>query len=196
MYDNLLDYLMGFFKCGFFWYTLAGVVLFFIYAALKDYLSEKLRWTVLYILFGGYILTLAGVMLTPWVEGGFIYPTEWFKASNWQSGAFFSLAASEWKFDFGFPDAWEELLTGKLVCALLFVPFGFLVPTLWKDVKVKTLTIGLVVAAAVELLQVVVNRSFGLVELAAEELGIAAGFVLFMFLYPLVKLWLEGKKKK
>ena len=70
-----------------------------------------------------------------------------------------------------------------------------MVPTLWKDVKYKVLTIGLVVVGAFELLQVLVNRTFGLVEFALEELGIAAGFVLFMFLYPLVKIWLEGKKK-
>ncbi len=196
MFDNLYDYLIGFFKFGFFWYTLAGVVLFFLYSAMKNYLVDKFRWTMLYILFGGYIVTLAGIMLTPWLEGGLIYPTEWFKASNWQSGAFFTLSASEWKFGLAFPESWDELLTGKLICSLLFVPFGFLVPTLWKDVKYKVLTIGIVVVTAFELLQVLVNRSFGLVELMMEELGIVAGFVLFMFLYPLVKLWMEGKKKE
>ena len=100
MFDSLVDYLIGFFRLGFFWYTLAGIVLFFIYCALKDYLVEKLRWSVLLILFGGYIVTLAGVMLSPWQEpGGLIYPTEWFKASSWQDGSLFTLAASAWKFD-------------------------------------------------------------------------------------------------
>ena len=196
MFDSVWDYLIGFFRFGFFWYTLAGVLLFFIYAALKSYFVDKLRWSVLFIVFGGYIVTLAGVMLSPWKEsGGFIYPTEWFNASNWQNGTFFTLSASEWKFGLALPEDWEELLTGKLISSLLFVPFGFLVPTLWKDVKYKVLTIGLVVIAAVEFLQVLVNRTFGLVELGMEFIGIAAGFVLFMFLYPLVKLWLEGKKK-
>ena len=196
MFDSLFDYLIEFFRLGFFWYSLAGVVLFFIYCALKDYLGEKLRWSILFILFGGYVVTLAGVMLSPWREsGGLIYPTEWFRASNWQNGSFFTLAASGWKFDLAFPESWDGLFAGKLISLLLFVPFGFLVPTLWKDVKYKVLTIGLVVVGAFELLQVLVNRTFGLVEFALEELGIAAGFVLFMFLYPLVKIWLVGKKK-
>ena len=196
MFDSLFDYLIEFFRLGFFWYSLAGVVLFFIYCALKDYLGEKLRWSILFILFGGYVVTLAGVMLSPWREsGGLIYPTEWFRASNWQNGSFFTLAASGWKFALAFPESWDGLFAGKLISLLLFVPFGFLVPTLWKDVKYKVLTIGLVVVGAFELLQVLVNRTFGLVEFALEELGIAAGFVLFMFLYPLVKIRLEGKKK-
>ena len=68
MFDSLFDYLIEFFRLGFFWYSLAGVVLFFIYCALKDYLGEKLRWSILFILFGGYVVTLAGVMLSPWRE--------------------------------------------------------------------------------------------------------------------------------
>jgi uncharacterized membrane protein YqhA len=58
------------------------------------------------------------------------------------------------------------------------------------------LTIGLVVIVAVEFLQVIVNRTFGLADLVMEFLGIAAGFVLFMFLFPLLKLWLYGTKKE
>ena len=57
------------------------------------------------------------------------------------------------------------------------------------------LTIGLVVVVATEFLQLLVNRSFGLVELVMELAGIIVGFVLFMLLFPLVKLWLYPKKK-
>ena len=41
MYDNLLDYLTGFLKCGFFWYTLAGVLLFFLYAVIGHKSTKK-----------------------------------------------------------------------------------------------------------------------------------------------------------
>ena len=196
MYDNPLDYLTGFLKCGFFWYTLAGVLLFFLYAALKNYLVDKLRWSILYIIFGGYIVTLIGVMLSPWKEsGGLIYPTEWFSLSNWQSGSFFTLAFKDWNFELMPSVSLTDFSAGKMVCGLLFVPFGFLVPMLWKSVKLKTLTIGLVVTAAVEALQLLVNRTFSVMELAVEFIGIAAGFVLFMLLFPLVKLWLYPEKK-
>ena len=57
------------------------------------------------------------------------------------------------------------------------------------------LTIGLVTIAAVEALQLLVNRTFGLVELVMEFIGIAVGFVVFMFLFPLVRLWLYPTKK-
>ena len=195
MYENILDYLKGYIDYGFYWYTLAGLLLFFIYSALKNYLADKFRWSILYILFGGYIVTLIGVMLSPWKEsGGLIYPTEWFSLSNWQTGSFFTLAFSDWKFEMLPSEAWDTVFAGKLISALLFVPFGFLVPLLWKDVKYKVLTIGLVAITATEALQLIVNRTFSLAELVMEFIGIAAGFVLFMFLYPLVKLWLEGKK--
>ena len=191
-----MDYLKGFFTYGFFWYTLAGILLFFLYIALKNYLVDKFRWSLLLLLFGGYIVTLAGIMLTPWVEpAGLIYPTEWFRASNWQTMSFFTLRSSEWKFGLTFPASWDELLSGKLACALLFVPFGFLVPTLWKHLKLRTLSIGLLVTAGFEFLQVMVNRTCGLVEFAMEYAGLAAGFVLFMLLFPLVKLWLYPEKK-
>ena len=196
MYNGIFDYLIGYFKLGFFWYTLAGFLLFFVYCALKNYLVNKGRWSILLILFGGYIVTLAGIMLSPWVEpSGLIYPTEWFKASNWQSMAFFTFEPSEWKFGLTLPDSWDEFLSGKLICALLFVPFGFLVPTLWKETKLKVLSIGLLVTAGFEFFQVIVNRTFGLLELVMEYVGLATGFVLFMFLFPLVRLWLYSEKK-
>lgn len=196
MYETIADYFMGYIECGFFWYTLAGILVFFIYCALKNYLVEKSRWSILFVLFGAYIVTLAGVMLSPWRDsGGLIYPTEWFSLSNWQTGAFFTLAVSDWKFELLPKESWDAVFTGKLISALIFVPFGLLVPTLWKDVKYKVLTIGLVVITAVEALQMLVNRTFGLVELVMEFIGIAAGFVLFMFLFPLLRLWLYPKKK-
>ena len=92
-------------------------------------------------------------------------------------------------------EAWDTVFAGKLISALLFVPFGFLVPLLWKDVKYKVLTIGLVAITATEALQLIVNRTFSLAELVMEFIGIAAGFVLFMFLFPLIKLWLYPTKK-
>lgn len=197
MYENLVDYLKGYIEFGFFWYTLAGLLLFFLYCAMKNYLGDKPRWAMTLILFGGYIVTLGGVMLTPWKEsGGLIYPTEWFSMESWRSGAFFTLATSDWSFELLPSEPWKEIFTGKLISALLFVPFGFIVPALWKDVKVKVLTIGLVVIVAVEFLQVIVNRTFGLADLVMEFLGIAVGFVLFMFLFPLLKLWLYGTKKE
>ena len=197
MYGNILDYLKGYIDGGFFWYTLAGLLLFFIYSALKNYLVDKFRWSLVYILFGGYIVTLIGVMLSPWKDsGGLIYPTEWFSLSNWQSGSFFTLALSDWKFELTPSEPWETLFIGKLICALLFVPFGFLIPLLWKDVKFKVLTIGLVAITATEALQLMVNRTFSLAELVMEFAGVAVGFVLFMLLYPLVKLWLYPAKKK
>lgn len=196
MYENILDYLKGYIENGFFWYTLAGILLFFLYCVFKNYLTDKFRWSIVMILFGGYIVTLIGVMLTPWKEpSGLIYPAEWFSLSNWQSGSFFTLSASQWKFDFMLPKSWDEMITGKLICALMFVPFGFFIPLLWKDVKYKVLTIGLVAVAATEFLQLLVNRTFGLVELVMELVGIAAGFVLFMFLFPIIRLWLYGFKK-
>ena len=196
MYENLLDYLKGYIELGFFWYTLAGILLFFLYCAMKNYLAEKFRWAIMLILFGGYIVTLAGVMLSPWKEsGGLIYPTEWFSLSNWRSGTFFTLAVSSWKFDLLPSGSFEEIFTGKLISALMFVPFGFFIPLLWKDVKYKVLTIGLVAITATEALQLIVNRTFSLAELVMEFIGIAAGFVLFMFLFPLIKLWLYPTKK-
>ncbi|MBQ1398540.1 MAG: VanZ family protein [Clostridia bacterium] len=77
----------------------------------------------------------------------------------------------------------------------MFVPFGFLIPLLWKDVKYKVLTIGLIVITAIEALQLIINRTFGLVEIVMEFIGVAAGFVLFMLLFPLIKLWLYPEKK-
>ena len=196
MYENILDYLKGYIDYGFYWYTLAGLLLFFIYSALKNYLADKFRWSILYILFGGYIVTLIGVMLSPWKEsGGLIYPTEWFSLSDWQTGSFFTLAFSDWKFEMLPSEAWDTVFAGKLISALLFVPFGFLVPLIWKDVKYKVLTIGLVAITATEALQLIVNRTFSLAELVMEFIGIAAGFVLFMFLFPLIKLWLYPTKK-
>ena len=196
MYDNISDYLVAFFKSGFFWYTLAGLLLFFIFSALKNYLVDKFRWSILYIIFGGYIVTLAGVMLSPWKDaGGLIYPTEWFSLSNWQSGSFFTLAFSDWKFELLPSESLDVVFTGKLISALMFLPFGFFVPLLWKDVKYKVLTIGLVVITACEALQLLVNRTFGLVEIVMEFIGVAGGFVLFMFLFPLIKLWLYPEKK-
>lgn len=196
MYDNISDYLVAFFKSGFFWYTLAGLLLFFIFSALKNYLVDKFRWSILYIIFGGYIVTLAGVMLSPWKDaGGLIYPTEWFSLSNWQSGSFFTLAFSDWKFELLPSESLDVVFTGKLISALMFLPFGFFVPLLWKDVKYKVLTIGLVVITAFEALQLLVNRTFGLVEIVMEFIGVAGGFVLFMFLFPLIKLWLYPEKK-
>lgn len=196
MYENIFGYLKGYFESGFFWYTLAGILLFFLYCVLKDYLTDKLRWSIIMVIFGGYIVTLIGVMLTPWQESsGFIYPTEWFSLPNWQNGSFFTLSASKWNFDLMLPESWEDFITGKMISGLMFVPFGFFVPLLWKDVKYKVLTIGLVVVVATEFLQLLVNRSFGLVELVMELAGIIVGFVLFMLLFPLVKLWLYPKKK-
>ena len=89
----------------------------------------------------------------------------------------------------------NDISVGRLVSGLVFVPFGLLVPLLWKDVKFKALTIGLVVVTATETLQLLVNRTFSLVELVVEFAGIAAGFVLFMLLFPLIKLWLYPEKK-
>ena len=196
MYESIPGYLKGFIDGGFFWYTLAGLLLFFIFDSLKNNLGERSRWTLVHLLFGGYIFTLAGVMLSPWrASGGLIYPTEWFILSEWQSGSFFALAFSDWKFELLPSAPWDELFTGKLVSALMFVPFGFLIPLLWKDVKYKVLTIGLIVITAIEALQLIINRTFGLVEIVMEFIGVAAGFVLFMLLFPLIKLWLYPEKK-
>ena len=196
MYENVLGYLRGYIDNGFFWYTLAGLLLFFIYSALKNILAEKLRWTIVYIVFGAYILTLIGVMLSPWrASGGLIHPSEWFSLSNWQSGSFFTLSFDDWKFEFIPSDVLNDISVGRLVSGIVFVPFGLLVPLLWKDVKFKALTLGLVVVTATETLQLLVNRTFSLVELVVEFAGIAAGFVLFMLLFPLIKLWLYPEKK-
>ncbi|MBQ1398539.1 MAG: hypothetical protein IIY89_08575 [Clostridia bacterium] len=89
MYESIPGYLKGFIDGGFFWYTLAGLLLFFIFDSLKNNLGERSRWTLVHLLFGGYIFSLAGVMLSPWrASGGLIYPTEWFSLSEWQSGSF------------------------------------------------------------------------------------------------------------
>ena len=74
MYESIPGYLKGFIDGGFFWYTLAGLLLFFIFDSLKNNLGERSRWTLVHLFFGGYIFTLAGVQPLRMAERFVFYP--------------------------------------------------------------------------------------------------------------------------
>ena len=67
---------------------------------------------------------------------------------------------------------------------LLYLPFGLLLPLLWKGLRCRwVLLAGFLLSAITELGQPVFGRSFDLDDLLANTLGVLAGF----FLYSLIR---------
>lgn len=71
--------------------------------------------------------------------------------------------------------------------ALLFLPFGLLLPTVWKKASAtKTIYLGLTTSLVIELIQPIVGRSFDIDDLLTNTLGTAIGYALFIIVNRII----------
>ncbi|PFC76519.1 glycopeptide antibiotics resistance protein [Bacillus cereus] len=89
--------------------------------------------------------------------------------------------------------------TTYLLNIVLFMPFGFLLPTIWPQFrKMKnTVCAGFLFSLAIELNQLLNNRITDIDDLFTNTLGAIVGYVLYKVLYTaLFKLILKREEKK
>ena len=177
-FDVILEYLTGYVKYGFYMYTLAGILLFFMYCVFSDSLAKNAGRSILLTLFGGYAVTLLAVMISPQsaFQGAFS-PLDWFSPSAWTGGGIVSFTPSRWRFDLALPESWDAFVDSGLGNLLADLPFGLFVPLIWEKISYKTFLIALGVIVGIEVLQIFFIRSFGLCDIAIAFLGFVLGFL-------------------
>ena len=86
------------------------------------------------------------------------------------------------------PDFWRNFGMENLGNLLLYVPFGFLAPLLWRKVEGwRTLALGLGLSFCVEVVQLFIDRSLDTNDLILNTVGAAVGYGIFVLLrvvYP------------
>lgn len=70
---------------------------------------------------------------------------------------------------------------------LLFVPFGFLVPLLWRIKKHKVILSGCLASVLIEICQLFLSRSTDVDDVILNTLGTALGLMLFLLYYRCFK---------
>lgn len=77
---------------------------------------------------------------------------------------------------------------------LLYVPFGFLLPAIRKNVKqVKTIAFGIALSVLIEFEQPIVGRSFDVDDIIANTIGTAIGCLCFTILKLIFKMFKNAR---
>lgn len=79
------------------------------------------------------------------------------------------------------PDFWRNFGVENLSNLLLYVPFGFFVPLLWKKVQGwRTPALGFALCLCIEVIQLVIGRSLDANDLILNTAGAAVGYLVFL----------------
>ncbi|MBQ7714105.1 MAG: VanZ family protein [Oscillospiraceae bacterium] len=134
---------------------------------------------LLLALLAGYAVELFALLLTPRnLIRDFWYWLRWRTPPREAGWAYYApvLDAGRWRI------LWKlRRLRNReaLANALLFVPFGALVPSAWRCVGWRAVPLGLALSAAVELLQLPLGRSADVRDVLMNTLGVAAGYLCY-----------------
>lgn len=132
---------------------------------------------------------IAGLLSLVWVPANF-WSSIWYYVLNGYSGGSMGKLFSG---EFNFIPSMFRYFTGELVGAgswtqfmavgniLMYLPFGLLVPFLWKRLNWwKMVLTGFAVSAITELGQPIFGRSFDVDDLISNTIGVLIGFLIFV----------------
>ena len=156
------------------------IIIFIRYLTYRKTKEFNLKREVLTVLFWMYITALLSVTFIPERSNNEPFNAPLFHLPDFSDKNTVTfenpIGWTIWKINLG---EWAEIVRNIAGNILVFIPYGFLVPIIWKKLKAKTILFGFLLSFFIEFSQLFMERQSDVYDLILNTLGVAIGYLIY-----------------